>query len=68
MDIMKKPANNMTIVIYCVFKRVIFVEFIFDIVNNKRNSIDVDKYDYIRRDSYHLGLKDTYYDYDTLIQ
>ena len=43
-------------------------EFIFDIVNNKRNSIDVDKYDYIKRDSYHLGIKDTYYDYDTLIQ
>jgi len=42
--------------------------WIFDIVANGRNSIDVDKYDYITRDSYHLGLKDTYIDYRTLIK
>lgn len=45
-----------------------FIEWIFDIVANKRNSIDVDKYDYMTRDSYHLGLKDTYFDYRALIK
>ena len=59
--IMNTVRPNLTLSSHCN------IEFIFDIVNNKRNSIDVDKYDYIRRDSYHLGLKDTYYDYDTLI-
>lgn len=42
--------------------------WIFDIVANKRNSIDVDKYDYMRRDSYHLGLKDTTFDYGALMK
>ncbi|KAJ3285802.1 SAM domain and HD [Rhizoclosmatium sp. JEL0117] len=31
--------------------------FLFDIVNNKRNSVDVDKFDYIARDSHHCGVK-----------
>eukprot|EP01016_Furgasonia_blochmanni_P004492 TRINITY_DN11740_c0_g2_i3.p1 TRINITY_DN11740_c0_g2~~TRINITY_DN11740_c0_g2_i3.p1 ORF type:complete len:541 (-),score=115.88 TRINITY_DN11740_c0_g2_i3:166-1788(-) len=42
--------------------------WIFDIVANKRNSIDVDKYDYMTRDSHHLGLKDTYFDYAGLLK
>ncbi len=31
--------------------------FLFDIVSNKRNSIDVDKFDYILRDCYNVGIK-----------
>ncbi|CAG8433581.1 10901_t:CDS:10 [Diversispora eburnea] len=31
--------------------------YLFDIVANKRNSVDVDKFDYIERDCYHLGMK-----------
>jgi deoxynucleoside triphosphate triphosphohydrolase SAMHD1 len=31
--------------------------WIFDIVSNSRNSIDVDKFDYLARDAYHIGKK-----------
>ncbi|CAG0886307.1 unnamed protein product [Darwinula stevensoni] len=34
--------------------------FLWDIVANKRNGIDVDKCDYFLRDSYHLGIKNTF--------
>ena len=37
--------------------------WMFDIVNNKRNSLDIDKFDYLKRDSYTLGLTD--YDFDS---
>lgn len=31
--------------------------FLYDIVANSRNSIDVDKFDYICRDCHHAGVK-----------
>ncbi|XP_025075972.1 deoxynucleoside triphosphate triphosphohydrolase SAMHD1-like [Pomacea canaliculata] len=34
--------------------------FLYDIVANKRNGIDVDKWDYISRDSLHLGMKSNF--------
>lgn len=30
--------------------------WMFDIINNKRNSIDVDKFDYIKRDTQMMNL------------
>lgn len=40
--------------------------FMFDIVNNERNSIDVDKGDYLQRDAYNIGIK-TDFDFERLI-
>ncbi|KAK1898998.1 Deoxynucleoside triphosphate triphosphohydrolase SAMHD1 [Dissostichus eleginoides] len=34
--------------------------FLYEIVNNKRTGIDVDKFDYFARDSYHLGIKNNF--------
>lgn len=39
----------------------------FDIINNKRNSIDVDKWDYIRRDTQMMGLSLGQFDYSILL-
>jgi HD superfamily phosphohydrolase len=39
--------------------------FLYDIIHNSTNGIDVDKFDYLGRDSYHLGLKSSY-DYKRL--
>ncbi len=41
--------------------------FIYDIVSNKRNSIDVDKIDYLQRDAYYLGMS-TSCDFSRLLQ
>ncbi|KAG0168582.1 SAM domain and HD [Apophysomyces sp. BC1015] len=35
-------------------------KFLFDIVANKKNSVDVDKFDYIERDAQNLGLRSSY--------
>lgn len=32
----------------------------FDIVANKRNGVDVDKFDYLSRDCYNVGIKSSY--------
>ncbi|KAM3617143.1 uncharacterized protein V6R79_002753 [Siganus canaliculatus] len=34
--------------------------FLYDIVANKRNGIDVDKWDYFARDCYHLGITNNF--------
>ncbi|XP_028427154.1 deoxynucleoside triphosphate triphosphohydrolase SAMHD1-like [Perca flavescens] len=34
--------------------------FLFEIVANKTNGIDVDKFDYFARDCYHLGMKNNF--------
>ncbi|KAL3064928.1 hypothetical protein OYC64_001041 [Pagothenia borchgrevinki] len=34
--------------------------FLYEIVANERNGIDVDKFDYFARDSYHLGIKNNF--------
>ncbi|KAJ2553691.1 hypothetical protein EV175_002851 [Coemansia sp. RSA 1933] len=34
--------------------------FLFDIVANKHNGVDVDKFDYIQRDCYNVGVKSSY--------
>lgn len=41
--------------------------FLFDIVANTRNSVDVDKFDYLARDCLNLGLKSSY-DYSRLME
>ena len=38
-------------------KRPLERRFLFEIVANKRNGIDVDKFDYFKRDCHHCGLK-----------
>jgi HD superfamily phosphohydrolase len=40
--------------------------FLYEIVSNKRNSIDVDKFDYIARDSKHVGMQSGF-DHERLI-
>lgn len=42
--------------------------WIFDIVNNKRNSIDVDKFDYIQRDTTMMGLCYGHFDNTILLK
>lgn len=44
------------------------LEWMFDIVANKTNSLDVDKFDYLMRDSKHLGIKTMGYDFNRLIK
>ena len=42
-------------------------QFIYQIVSNNLNSIDVDKFDYISRDFHNIGLKNGF-DYSRLLE
>jgi HD superfamily phosphohydrolase len=42
--------------------------WIFDLINNKRNSIDVDKFDYIMRDTHMMDLPYGVFDYQILLK
>lgn len=42
-------------------------KFLFDIVSNSRNSVDVDKFDYLSRDCFNLNIK-AWHDSDRLIK
>lgn len=42
--------------------------WMFDIINNKRNSIDVDKFDYITRDTYMMNLSYGSFDHQILLK
>lgn len=50
----------------CGNKEFYYDSWIYQIVANKKNSIDVDKFDYIRRDSYHIGLQSANVDYQRI--
>lgn len=41
--------------------------FLYEVVNNKTNGVDVDKWDYIVRDCHHLGIG-TDFDYNRMIE
>ena len=42
-------------------------KWLYSIVSNKRNSIDADKFDYILRDAYNVGIKNIFFDVKRLI-
>ncbi len=43
-------------------------EWLYEIIANKRNSIDVDKFDYIMRDAKNIGLTNIFVDIPGLVQ
>lgn len=48
---------------------IVFLElWMFDIINNKRNSIDVDKWDYIKRDTQMMNLSYGSFDHSILLK
>jgi HD superfamily phosphohydrolase len=56
------------IVISFPFNPIINIEeWMFDIINNKRNSIDVDKFDYINRDTLMMGINYGKFDHENLL-
>jgi len=51
-----------------LIRYVVLEEWMFDIINNKRNSIDVDKFDYITRDTYMMNLSYGSFDHQILLK
>ncbi|XP_046895374.1 deoxynucleoside triphosphate triphosphohydrolase SAMHD1-like isoform X2 [Hypomesus transpacificus] len=47
--------------------RTVEKSFLYEIIANKRNGVDVDKWDYFARDSYYLGLQSNF-DHDRYIK
>jgi HD superfamily phosphohydrolase len=54
-------------IIYSKDKNNLNLNFIYQIVSNDMNSVDVDKFDYITRDSYCLGIENGF-DYSRLLE
>jgi len=59
-DLEKEDVNSIKSLILGNPKHSEEKKFLFDIVANYRNSVDVDKFDYLARDSYNLGIKSSY--------
>ena len=51
------PACNPEGVYHCIFKCMQSKGWLYDIVANGRNSLDVDKFDYLPRDGFYTGSK-----------
>lgn len=43
-------------------------QWIYEVVSNKKNSIDVDKFDYMRRDAYNVGVTGFDFDQDVFMR
>ena len=59
-DLEKEDVNSIKSLILGNSKQSEEKNFLFDIVANYRNSVGVDKFDYLARDSYNLGIKSSY--------
>ena len=53
---------------YANYKSHDWTNWIFEIISNKKNSIDVDKFDYLTRDSYNLGINSYNFAYEQLMK
>lgn len=43
-------------------------KWLYSIVNNRKSSVDVEKFDYILRDAYNVGVKSIFFDPDRLLR
>ncbi len=43
-------------------------DFLFEIVSSQENSVDVDKFDYICRDAYNIGMRNIHFDPVAIIE